>query len=130
MKPKRKPTTTAIREQWRLEQDCCMMPGCKARFGLQVHEIVGSSDRHKAIHLTAMFLCLCPQHHEQLGSRPNQKSLVRQLAVKQWADPENSDPAAVIRMWRPKCTQEFLSEILNAVAEEYKIIHFFARKWT
>jgi hypothetical protein len=87
---------------------------------MEVHEIIGGvSDRSKSIGMTAMLLFLCPECHGRLGSRPNQESLVSQMAWKLWADPDNYTPEAVIRLWRPKCTEAFLAEVLAEVAIEY-----------
>jgi hypothetical protein len=103
-----------------------MVPGCKAtvRSGaiLDCHEIIGASDRSKTILLPACWLLLCREHHEPLSSRPPQASLVRQLAVKLWADDENADSMAVITLWRPNSTEEFREEVLQQVWAEYKRI--------
>lgn len=127
MKKKRKTTTTKVRDNWSLENDICMEPGCRQRFMLETHEIIGSSDRPASIQNTAFFLRLCRTHHDQFGSRPSQDSLVRQLAVKKWADEENLDIAAVVKMWRPNAMPTLLPEIVAAVNAEYAII---VKEWT
>ena len=123
MKPKRRSSTTPVREQWRKEQDACMLPGCKAsqRHGdtMEIHEIVGGADRAKALHLPALWLYLCHADHERFPSRPNQEQLVQELAIKLWADAENYDLNAVMRLWRPNCTLAFVEEIRLAVKDEY-----------
>ena len=45
-----------------------------------------------------------------------------QLAWKLWNDLDNYDAKAMIKLWRPKCTSEFVSEIEAAVTKEYKRI--------
>ena len=89
---------------------------------METHEIIGGSDRAKTVTMPAFFLFLCHADHNTLGSRPNQESLVKQLSWKKWSDPDNYNPAAVIRMWRPNCTPAFEVELIDAIAEEYQII--------
>jgi hypothetical protein len=86
---------------------------------MDVHEIIGGPIRSKTITMPETWIFLCRRCHEHETSCPSQDRLVRLLTVKQWADPEHSNPSAVIRLWRPKCTKEFLAEMLNAVAKEY-----------
>lgn len=126
-----KPAKPITRETWRKEQDACHCPGCKrsSRRGavMEVHEIVGGSDRAKTCKLTAFMLYLCHACHFDLGSRPSQESLVKQLAWKLWGDPEHFNPQIVVKMWRPNCTAEFVVEIIDAVKLEYaKIVRDFA----
>ena len=115
-------STTEAREAWRLEQSECFVPGCKARYGLECHECLGGSDRSKTIKNHAFLLMLCQDHHRELCSRPNQESLVKQLAWKLWSDPENADTGAVVRMWRPKCSAAFVQEIIEEVETAYATI--------
>jgi len=114
------------RELWRREQEACFWSGCKANIRngdiMECHEIIGGSDRAKTILLPAFWLWLCREHHNQLSSRPSQESLIEQLAVKKWADPERYDPAKVIKMWRPNCTPELVREIVALVGREYRRI--------
>jgi hypothetical protein len=127
MKPKHRtgPVATA-RDEWKQIHDRCMNPGCKASGSrgdiMDVHEILGASDRAKTIMLPAYWLLLCRKCHEQLPSRPHRDCLVRQLAVKLWADDKNADSMAVITLWRPNATEEFRQEVLQQVWAEYKRI--------
>ena len=119
------------RDEWKSEQDACMTPGCKAtvRGGsvLDCHEIVGGSDKPRAMTMPATWLALCRSCHDKLGSRPNNESLARQLAVKKWADPENYDLTAVVRLYYPTCQPAFIEQIDAAVKVEYNNI---LRDWT
>ena len=120
MKPRR---TTDAREQWRREQDRCFVPGCpcSVRRGdiMEVHEIIGGSDRPKAIGMLPTLLFLCREHHDTLGSRPSQESLVKQLAWKRFADPEHYVAATVVKLWRPNCQPALIADIVTAVKAEY-----------
>jgi hypothetical protein len=94
---------------------------------MEVHEIIGGSDRSKTVKLPAFWLFLCHEHHFDLGSRPSQESLVKQLAWKLWGDPEHFNPQIVVKIWRPNCTAEFIVEIIHAVKAEYaQIVRDFA----
>ena len=124
MSKARKPRTTDARDEWRREQDACFNPSCKAtvRGGsvLECHEIIGGiADRHKTIKLPAFWLALCPTCHNLFGSRPNQDSIVQQLAWKRWNDDEHYDAAAVIMLWRPNGTVDMMNEIVAAVNAAY-----------
>ena len=125
-KPRRGPVATARRDEWKRSQSGCMFPGCKAtvRSGaiLDCHEIIGGADRQKTLLFPAFWLLLCREHHAELPSRPNQECLVRQLAIKLWADSDNADSFAVITLWRPNSTEEFRQEVLQQVWAEYKRI--------
>lgn len=120
------PVNQITREEWRESQTVCFWPGCRldGRKGsiLDVHEIIGGSDRAKSLLLPAMWLWLCRTHHDKLGSRPSQESLVRQLAIKKWADPEHYDLLAVVNVWRPHCMGEFAAEIEAEVSAVYRSI--------
>ena len=119
MKRKRR-TTTAVRERWRKEHaGACMAPGCRNRSGLQIHEIIGGFDRAHAIQQPTLWLMLCPEHHDQFGSRPNQEQLVRQLSWKMYRDAESYCLDNVLHLWRPNCTLAFVEEIRLAVKLEY-----------
>ena len=127
MKPKHRtgPVATA-RDEWKFAHPDCFFPDCHASANrgdiIDVHEILGASDRAKTILIPAYWIACCRCHHEQLSSRPPQASLVRQLAVKLWADDENADSMAVITLWRPNSTEEFRQEVLQQVWAEYKRI--------
>jgi hypothetical protein len=116
--------TTDAREEWKRSQIGCFHPGCQqtVRNGdlLDCHEIVGGADRQMAMCLPSTWLLLCRYHHDKLGSRPTQTSLIEQLAWKKFSDPEHHHPTQVIRLWRPRCTAELVSEILKAVDAEYR----------
>jgi len=107
------------RDEWRREQDLCHSPGCKTRTRMSVHEIIGGSDRSRTVMLAPFWLWLCIHHHNLLGSRPNQQQLVRQLAIKMWADPDNYDPKAVIKLWRPNGTADLVREVIADAAIEH-----------
>ena len=117
-------TSPIARETWKREQSGCHWPGCKAtvRRGdpLECHEIIGGADRAKTLLMPASWLLLCREHHGNLGSRPNQEQLVQQLAIKRFADPEYASVHAVVALWRPKATLEFIAEIDDAVEREYE----------
>ena len=124
MKARKPKEPNPVRDEWKCSYgDHCFEPGCKAsiRRGdvLECHECVGGSDRHKTVRMPEFWLALCQTHHEPLGSRPNQESLVRQLAVKLFADPLHYNATAVVKMWRPNCTADFVLEIISAVQVEH-----------
>jgi hypothetical protein len=121
-----KPAKPITRETWRKEQDACHNPECQARYSrgdtMEVHEIIGGSDRRKTVKLPPFWLFLCHACHFDLGSRPSQESLVKQLAWKLWTDLDHYDAKAVIKLWRQKCTEAFVAEIEAAVKAEYAAI--------
>ena len=114
------------RDLWKQQQSGCSWPGCNVTMQnggiLECHEIIGGSDRAKTILLPPFWLLLCREHHDKLSSRPNQYLLTLQLAVKQWADPENYNLRAVVAMWRPKAHESLFVEITADVASEYRRI--------
>jgi hypothetical protein len=119
------------RDDWKRNQNECHWPGCLASYRggavMDCHEIIGGADRPKTILFPAFWLWLCRFHHSPLGSRPFQESLVRQLAVKRFSDPDYDDLELIVKLWRPKATEELVVEINQAVNVEYRrIVRDFA----
>jgi hypothetical protein len=125
MKSKCKSSSNA-RDLWKQSHDRCMIPGCHRSFRhgdvLDCHEIIGASDRSKTVSMPAFWLLCCRTHHEEFPSRPAQDSLVRQLAIKLWADPDAFNIDVVVNLWRPKATMELVEDIVAAVQKEYRAI--------
>jgi hypothetical protein len=111
------------RDKWKMSFRRCFFPGCKSSDGQgETHEIIGGSDRHKTVKQDAFWIIACRHCHDKLGSRPNEASLIEQLAVKLWNDPEHYNLVAVMAAWRPNATAGYVSEVSLRVMAEYRRI--------
>ena len=112
------------RTEWGEEHDSCFHPGCAARYRytMETHEILGGADRAFTSQHPFYWIRLCRPHHAAISSRPSPGMLIAELAWKKLHDEEWYDPERVIRLWRSKCTDEYVKELLEAIETEYQRI--------
>jgi hypothetical protein len=89
---------------------------------MDCHELLGGPLRSKTVLMPSCWVFLCRPCHQKETSCPDQASLIRLLAVKMWADYEHFNPTEVIKLWRPKCQQSLVDEIIAAVSIEFNRI--------